>query len=161
MHRPSKLKVLAHKYDLLYICKLLKRKKNSNEFNVVYPCIKWLQINQLYENSVLRRMFVWLYQTVICVYSELFLGNYFVHHQLVELNGWIFCLHAEQQERLKLIHDKFKEEVNQHLLDCRSIQEELESYNLELKGTADWQSMWTFTIISLYPYLSACLTVLW
>ncbi|KAF8387590.1 hypothetical protein HHK36_026243 [Tetracentron sinense] len=46
----------------------------------------------------------------------------------------------EQQERLKLIHEKFKEEVNQHLQDCRSTLEELEAYQIELKGTAERQS---------------------
>ncbi|KAF8392751.1 hypothetical protein HHK36_023100 [Tetracentron sinense] len=45
----------------------------------------------------------------------------------------------EQQERLKLIHKKFKEEVNQHLQDCRSTVEELEAYRIGLKGTAERQ----------------------
>ncbi|KAK1319402.1 hypothetical protein QJS10_CPB04g01135 [Acorus calamus] len=45
----------------------------------------------------------------------------------------------EQQERLKLIHDKFREEVNQHLQVCRKTIEELEAHQMELKGTADRQ----------------------
>ncbi|XP_020274300.1 meiosis-specific protein PAIR3 isoform X1 [Asparagus officinalis] len=45
----------------------------------------------------------------------------------------------EKQESIKHIHDKFNEEINHHLLDCRSILEDLEACNLELKGTADRQ----------------------
>ncbi|XP_026657893.2 meiosis-specific protein PAIR3-like [Phoenix dactylifera] len=47
----------------------------------------------------------------------------------------------EQQGKLKFIHDKFKEEVNQHLLDCTSILEEFEAHQTELKGCADRQKM--------------------
>ncbi|XP_042475459.1 meiosis-specific protein ASY3 isoform X2 [Macadamia integrifolia] len=42
----------------------------------------------------------------------------------------------EQQERLKVIQDKFKEEVNQHLQDSKSTLEELEAYKMDLKGAA-------------------------
>ncbi|XP_077218564.1 asynaptic protein [Tasmannia lanceolata] len=45
----------------------------------------------------------------------------------------------EQQERLKLLHDKFKEELNQSLQDCRSVLEEVEAYHIELKGTSERQ----------------------
>lgn len=45
----------------------------------------------------------------------------------------------EHQERIKLIHDKFKEEVNLHLLDCRTTLEELQACNMELKETSDRQ----------------------
>ncbi|KAK1293973.1 hypothetical protein QJS10_CPA16g01790 [Acorus calamus] len=45
----------------------------------------------------------------------------------------------EQQERLKLIHDKFREEVNQHHQVCRKTIEELEAHQMELKGTAERQ----------------------
>ncbi|GLT31764.1 hypothetical protein SLA2020_064740 [Shorea laevis] len=41
----------------------------------------------------------------------------------------------EQQEQLKLIHEKFKEDINHHLLDCRSTLEGLEAHQIELKGT--------------------------
>ncbi|GKV23335.1 hypothetical protein SLEP1_g33074 [Rubroshorea leprosula] len=41
----------------------------------------------------------------------------------------------EQQEQLKLIHEKFKEDINHHLLDCRSTLEALEAHQIELKGT--------------------------
>ncbi|OVA16610.1 hypothetical protein BVC80_1543g42 [Macleaya cordata] len=47
----------------------------------------------------------------------------------------------EQQERLKLIQDKFKEEINQHLQDSRSTLDDLEAYQIELKGNAEKQSM--------------------
>ncbi|KAG0482930.1 hypothetical protein HPP92_011014 [Vanilla planifolia] len=40
-------------------------------------------------------------------------------------------------EKLKLLHEKFKEEVNQQILNCSSTLEELEAQNTELKGTAD------------------------
>ncbi|BBG98538.1 hypothetical protein Prudu_007963 [Prunus dulcis] len=45
----------------------------------------------------------------------------------------------EQQEHLKVIYDKFKEQVNQHLQDCRSTLEGLEVYQTEFKGTVEKQ----------------------
>ncbi|XP_073117383.1 meiosis-specific protein PAIR3 isoform X2 [Elaeis guineensis] len=45
----------------------------------------------------------------------------------------------EQQGKLKFIHDKFKEEINQHLLDCGNTLEEFEAHQTELKGCADRQ----------------------
>ncbi|WCJ22592.1 Meiosis-specific protein ASY3 [Euphorbia peplus] len=45
----------------------------------------------------------------------------------------------EQQDKLKLIYDKFKEDINQHLQDCKSTVEELEVQNVELKGTVKKQ----------------------
>ncbi|XP_018832939.1 meiosis-specific protein ASY3 isoform X2 [Juglans regia] len=41
----------------------------------------------------------------------------------------------EQQKELKLIHEKFKEDINRHLQDYRSTLEGLEAHHLELKGT--------------------------
>ncbi|CAD5196126.1 unnamed protein product [Musa acuminata subsp. malaccensis] len=52
------------------------------------------------------------------------------------------CLESkfqEQQERLRFMHNKFKEEVDQHLLGCRSTLEEIEAYKIELKGSLDRQ----------------------
>ncbi|KAG9459996.1 hypothetical protein H6P81_004504 [Aristolochia fimbriata] len=43
----------------------------------------------------------------------------------------------EKQERLKLIHEKFKEEVSQHLQDFQSAFGELEAFHMELKGEAE------------------------
>ncbi|KAE8697235.1 putative Phytochrome interacting factor 3 [Hibiscus syriacus] len=40
----------------------------------------------------------------------------------------------EQQEQLKLILEKFKEDIHHHLLDCNSILEGMESHQNELKG---------------------------
>uniref|UniRef100_A0A2C9VS59 Meiosis-specific protein ASY3-like coiled-coil domain-containing protein n=1 Tax=Manihot esculenta TaxID=3983 RepID=A0A2C9VS59_MANES len=45
----------------------------------------------------------------------------------------------EQQEKLKLIHDKFKEDIYQLLHDCKSTVEELEMHHNELKGTVKKQ----------------------
>ncbi|XP_072146844.1 meiosis-specific protein PAIR3 isoform X2 [Setaria viridis] len=45
----------------------------------------------------------------------------------------------EQQEKLRILHEKFKEEVNKQLLDCRTSLEDFESYHAELKGVADKQ----------------------
>ncbi|KAA8542982.1 hypothetical protein F0562_021523 [Nyssa sinensis] len=45
----------------------------------------------------------------------------------------------EQQEQLKLIHEKFKEEVNQHIRDCRSTLEGLEAHRVEFKGAGEKQ----------------------
>ncbi|WOK93276.1 hypothetical protein Cni_G01971 [Canna indica] len=47
----------------------------------------------------------------------------------------------EQQERLRFIHDKFKEEVDQHLLDCRNTLEKIEAYKIELKVGLDRQKV--------------------
>ncbi|XWS76741.1 hypothetical protein CRYUN_Cryun01aG0203800 [Craigia yunnanensis] len=40
----------------------------------------------------------------------------------------------EQQEQLKLILEKFKEDIHHHLLDCSSILEGMEAHQIELKG---------------------------
>ncbi|KAL0537154.1 hypothetical protein IC582_026124 [Cucumis melo] len=40
----------------------------------------------------------------------------------------------EQQQQLKRINKKFKEEVNQHLQDCRNALQELEAQQIEFKG---------------------------
>ncbi|XP_066318011.1 meiosis-specific protein PAIR3-like isoform X2 [Miscanthus floridulus] len=45
----------------------------------------------------------------------------------------------DQQEKLRILHEKFKEEVNKQLLNCRSSLEDFESYHAELKGVADKQ----------------------
>ncbi|KAG2549217.1 hypothetical protein PVAP13_9KG167800 [Panicum virgatum] len=47
----------------------------------------------------------------------------------------------EQQEKLRILHEKFKEEVNKQLLDCRNSLEDFESYHAELKGVADKQKL--------------------
>jgi len=99
-------------------------------------------IKILYWEECLCDYIKWLFVSVL----NDFLATMLFIISVLEFNGWIFCLFAEHQERLKVIHDKFKEEVNQHLLDCRSILEELEAYNLELKGTADLQSVWRVQI---------------
>ncbi|KAL6008922.1 hypothetical protein ACLOJK_022149 [Asimina triloba] len=52
------------------------------------------------------------------------------------------CLESrfqEEQGKLKLIHDKFKNELNHHLEQCRSTVEELEAYQIELKSNAEKQ----------------------
>ncbi|XP_022770707.1 meiosis-specific protein ASY3-like isoform X3 [Durio zibethinus] len=40
----------------------------------------------------------------------------------------------EQQEQLKLMLEKFKEDIHHHLLDCNSILEGMEAHQIELKG---------------------------
>ncbi|MBA0715097.1 hypothetical protein Golax_014019 [Gossypium laxum] len=50
----------------------------------------------------------------------------------------------EQQELLKLILEKFKEDIHRHLLDCSSILEGMEAHQNELKGIMKKQSMATF-----------------
>ena len=47
---------------------------------------------------------------------------------------------SEQQEQLRVLHEKFKEEVNQQLLGCKNSLEEFEAYHAELKGVAEKQS---------------------
>ncbi|VAH24467.1 unnamed protein product [Triticum turgidum subsp. durum] len=45
----------------------------------------------------------------------------------------------EQQEQLRILHEKFKEEVNQQLLGCKNSLEEFEAYHAELKAVAEKQ----------------------
>ncbi|CAL4916594.1 unnamed protein product [Urochloa decumbens] len=45
----------------------------------------------------------------------------------------------EQQEKLKILYEKFKEEVDKQLLGCRNSLEDFESYHAELKGVAEKQ----------------------
>ncbi|XP_042413331.1 meiosis-specific protein PAIR3-like isoform X1 [Zingiber officinale] len=45
----------------------------------------------------------------------------------------------EQNERLKFIHNTFKEEVGQHLLGCKNTLEEIKAYKAELKVGLDRQ----------------------
>lgn len=62
----------------------------------------------------------------------------------------VILFHAEQQEKLKLIHDKFKEDIYQLLHDCKSTVEELEMHHNELKGTVKKQSMPTFITVDMF-----------
>ncbi|CAM0907967.1 unnamed protein product [Alopecurus aequalis] len=41
------------------------------------------------------------------------------------------------EEQLRVLHEKFKEEVNQQLLGCKNSLEDFEAYHAELKGVAD------------------------
>ncbi|CAN6299485.1 unnamed protein product [Urochloa humidicola] len=45
----------------------------------------------------------------------------------------------EQQEKLRILHEKFKEEVDKQLLGCKNSLEDFESYHAELKGVAEKQ----------------------
>uniref|UniRef100_A0A0D9XJI4 Meiosis-specific protein ASY3-like coiled-coil domain-containing protein n=1 Tax=Leersia perrieri TaxID=77586 RepID=A0A0D9XJI4_9ORYZ len=45
----------------------------------------------------------------------------------------------EQQEKLRILHEKFKEEVNQQLQGCKNSLEDFEAYHAEIKGVADKQ----------------------
>lgn len=49
------------------------------------------------------------------------------------------CL--EQQEQLKRIYEKFKEEVDQHLEKCRSTLEGLEAHEVEVRGMVEKQGL--------------------
>ncbi|RZB41502.1 Meiosis-specific protein ASY3, partial [Glycine soja] len=46
---------------------------------------------------------------------------------------------VDQQKQLRLIYNRFKEEVNQHLQDCRSTVEDLEADRIEIKRTMEKQ----------------------
>lgn len=52
---------------------------------------------------------------------------------------------TEQHERLKSMQCKFREEVAQHLQECQSMLEDVESSQIELKGDAKKQSMFTYS----------------
>lgn len=49
---------------------------------------------------------------------------------------------SEQEEKINAIREKFKKEVNRHLVDCRGTVEELESFQKEVKTNAERQSMY-------------------
>jgi hypothetical protein len=59
---------------------------------------------------------------------------------------------VDQQKQLRLIYDRFKEEVNLHLQDCRSTVEDLEADQIEIKGTLEKHSMkiYVSVFISLF-----------
>lgn len=56
---------------------------------------------------------------------------------------------AEQQEHLKVLHEKFKKELNQYLQECKGAMEGLESQHIELQGAIEKQSM---TTLSYHSY---------
>lgn len=57
---------------------------------------------------------------------------------------------AEKQEQLKLILEKFMEDIHHHLLDCRSTLEGMETHQIELKGIMKKQSMATLYIFNKF-----------
>lgn len=72
--------------------------------------------------------------------------------------GIVFFYHAEQQKQLKLIHEKFKEDINQYLQDCSSTLEGMEAHHIELKGTVEKQSMENLIVVSVdFSLLFQCI----
>ena len=55
-------------------------------------------------------------------------------------------INAEQQEQLKGIYEKFKEEVDQHLEKCRRTLEGLETHQVQVKGMVEKQSKISFQL---------------
>lgn len=49
---------------------------------------------------------------------------------------------------MRMIHEKFKDDVSHHLEDFKSTIEELEGNHSELKGSIKKQSMFTFVILA-------------
>lgn len=58
-----------------------------------------------------------------------------------------FNKNVDQQKQLGLIYDRFKEEVNLHLKNCRSTVEDLEADQIEIKGALEKQSMKTLVFL--------------
>lgn len=75
----------------------------------------------------------------------------FSHKSVSRSLFYLVFFHAEQQEQLKLMYEKFKEQVNQHLQDCRSTFEGLEAEESEFRGNAEKQSMISFCF--LYAFI--------
>lgn len=70
---------------------------------------------------------------------------------------------TEQQQQLKRINKKFKEEVNQHLQDCRNALQELEAQQIEFKGIMEKKSMIYYVALDFCNYMKLhciCLTYL-
>jgi hypothetical protein len=75
-----------------------------------------------------------------------FLLNSVNYSTYIILYGPLCLLISEQQEQLRVLHEKFKEEVNQQLLDCKNSLSNFEAYHTELKGVADKQSKFKFNL---------------
>lgn len=70
---------------------------------------------------------------------------------------------TEQQQQLKHINKKFKEEVNQHLQDCRNSLQELEAQQIAFKGIMEKKSMFCYVALHFGNYMKLrciCLTCL-
>ena len=61
---------------------------------------------------------------------------------------------TEQQQQLTRINKKFKEEVNQHLQDCRNSLQELEAQQIEFKGTMEKKSMFCRVALNFLSYMN-------
>ncbi|KAH7656329.1 NAD(P)-binding domain-containing protein [Dioscorea alata] len=53
----------------------------------------------------------------------------------------------EQQAQLRIVHDKFKEDVNQHLLDYKNTIEEFKADQMELKTSLERQSRRNYILL--------------
>lgn len=84
----------------------------------------------------------------------------FSHKSVNRSLFYLVFFHAEQQEQLKLMNEKFKEQVNQHLQDCRSTFEGLEAQQLEFKGNVEKQSMLSFVALYVHLFSSTVYLVL-
>uniref|UniRef100_A0A6N2NCL0 Meiosis-specific protein ASY3-like coiled-coil domain-containing protein n=1 Tax=Salix viminalis TaxID=40686 RepID=A0A6N2NCL0_SALVM len=59
----------------------------------------------------------------------------------------------EQQEQLNLIHDRFKQDIYQHLQECKITLEGLELHQIDFKGTAKKQSMAAYAVATSHQKL--------
>lgn len=66
---------------------------------------------------------------------------------------------TEQQQQLNHLNRRFKEEVNQHLQDCRNSLQELEAQQIEFKGIMEKQSMFCYVALNFLNYMN-CLHLL-
>lgn len=76
-----------------------------------------------------------------------FLSYVFSFFFILFLTFSSFNKNVDQQKQLGLIYDRFKEEVNLHLKDCRSTVEDLEADQIEIKGALEKQSMKTLVFL--------------
>ncbi|KAM0952956.1 putative meiosis-specific protein ASY3 [Dioscorea sansibarensis] len=53
----------------------------------------------------------------------------------------------EQQDQLRIVHDKFKENVNQHLLDYKNTIEDFQADQMELKTNLERQSRRNYILL--------------
>jgi len=71
--------------------------------------------------------------------ENFFLAQALIAGVLIPFCFFFFC--AEQQEELKLIHDKFKQDIYQHLQECKTTLEGLELHQIDFNGTVKKRSM--------------------
>ncbi|RVW41579.1 Meiosis-specific protein ASY3 [Vitis vinifera] len=109
----------------------LKRKRLETRFQVLEMNLLVVMISSM-NSSKSGLIQWWVLTTWFFLKFQGVINSYVDHHP---------SRRKEQQEQLKLIHEKFKDEINQHIQDCRSSIEGLEVHQIELKRNVERQTL--------------------